>query len=866
MAGAAASFGMASFGMAFGAGQARSAARDADLMAQTPDGWVQVTALSDRAVRVRITPKREARAPLSAILAPRVAPPKTRRAAAAQGMSLHLPHLRCDWDASQGVLSFYDADGVLLLHEAAGTRRLTPTSVQSEEALIVEQGFESPADERLFGTGCFQDGHLNLRGLPRRLTQVNTQISQPVVLSSKGYALLWHNTGLSELNPPQLSLDLQKRAVGDAQTADVTTTKGNARVERRSATFDGVFDLATAGDVAFLYDCGRKMASRYHIEIDGQVVVDHANLWLPPTTSFIAHLSAGAHQVRIEADAADAPVLRYGPCADGTLWRSAVADAIDYVVIAGPDPKACLSGFRDLIGETPLPPVWAFGYIHCRERFHSSDEILSIAREFRARRLPVDVMVQDWQYWGKYGWNAMRFDEASYPDPAVMITALHGMDMRFMLSVWSKIGRETELGKVFAAKGFYIPDTEWVDFFNPTAASFYADCQNRRLAALGVDAWWQDATEPENDDLVGRRTFAGPGERVRLTYPVQVSRTVYNSQRIAHPDKRVMILTRSAFPGEQRYGAATWSGDIGNDWETLKRQIPAGLNMAAAGYPYWTVDAGGFFRPGDGQYHDPAYHERLVRWLQYATFLPLQRVHGYQTDTEFWRYGDQVETLARRYLELRYRLLPYTYSLAAQMTREGMPLIRPLVMDFAHDPQALEQTHAYMYGPALHVAPVLAPGVETWRVYLPQSAGGWRDFWTGAHREGGAWHEVEASLERIPLHVRAGGVLPLGPVVQSTAGALHRDLDLCVYPGRDGQFDLYEDDGLSYAYEKGAGDVISLRWDETARSLRIGGRTGGFKGADRRLKLRLMGKGDAALAASSGQELVYRGAPLKARL
>jgi alpha-D-xyloside xylohydrolase len=227
----------------------------------------------------------------------------------------------------------------------------------------------------------------------------------------------------------------------------------------------------------------------------------------------------------------------------------------------------------------------------------------------------------------------------------------------------------------------------------------------------------------ENDDLLGRDTAAGPGERVRLAYPLQVSRTVYEGQRAAFPDRRVMILTRSAFPGQHRYGAATWSGDIGNDWETLRRQVPAGLNMAAAGYPYWTVDAGGFFRPGDGQYTDPAYHARFIRWFQYATFLPLQRVHGYMTNTEFWRYGEQVEAVARMYLDLRYRLLPYIYALAAQASQSGMPLLRPLVFDFPEDGQALDQTGSYMFGDALHVAPVLAPDVTEWPVYLPVCEG-----------------------------------------------------------------------------------------------------------------------------------------------
>ena len=347
-------------------------------------------------------------------------------------------------------------------------------------------------------------------------------------------------------------------------------------------------------------DIGRKMASRHYVAIDGVPCVDFTSQWLPPTASFLKHLPAGEHSVSVLADDQDAPVLYWDAAQDRTQWRSPVATALDYVVIAGPEADQIMAGYRQLCGETPLFPLWAYGYIHCRERFTSQAEILDTTREFRRRNLPIDVMVQDWQYWGKYGWNAMRFDEEQYPDPAGMVKDLHALNARLMLSVWAKLPKSTQLGKEAAEKGYIIPGTEWVDFFNPNASTFYTENQNKRLATLGIDAWWQDATEPENDDLEGRMTAAGAGERVRNVYPLQITQAVYNSQRQFAPGRRVMILTRSAAIGQQRYAAATWSGDIGSDWETLKRQIPAGLNMAAAGYPYWTVDGGGFFRPGKG--------------------------------------------------------------------------------------------------------------------------------------------------------------------------------------------------------------------------------------------------------------------------
>lgn len=761
-------------------------------------------------------------------------------------------------------LVFRDADGQVLLAEAADGRRLSEGRLGDEHVYVAEQRFELPDDERLYGTGCFQDGALDLRGWPRRLTQVNSQISLPFVLSSKGYGLLWHNRGMSELNMPKSIATLRQRSTGSSQVENVTTTSGNAEVTRRFATFEGEVRIDVPGRHAFMLDIGRKMGSRYRVEIDGRVCVDFTNLWLPPTMSFFAELDVGVHRILVEANDTDAPSLYFGPVESTTSWRSPVADAIDYVVIAGPNAGAIMQTYRDLLGPTPILPRWAYGYVHCRERFHSTEEIIETLDEFRRRRLPVDVMVQDWQYWGKHGWNAMRFDEDHYPDPALLVDELHRRDARFMLSVWSRVGRETELGKEIERRGYYIPDTEWVDFFNPEAVDFYCRTQEDQLGKYGVDAWWQDATEPENDDLDGRMTAAGRGEHVRLTYPLQVARSVYEARRALSPDLRVAILTRCAFLGQQRYGAVTWSGDVGHDWETLRRQIPAGLNMAAAGYAYWTVDAGGFFRPGDGQYTDPGYRERFLRWFQYATFLPMQRVHGYQTNTEFWRYGTQVEDIARRYLELRYRLLPYLYGLASETWRTGMPISRPMIFDFPHDHRALDERHTFMFGGALHVAPVTDPGVATWPVYLPSTPGGWYDLWTGEHRDGGRVHSVDAPIECIPLHARAGTILPMGPVLQSTVHFTGEHLDLYVYPGCDGEFELYEDQGLDNSYEQGAYSTIRFRWDDRRKLLEIGARSGTFDGmlTHRTFLVRKVTPGVGLESAGDGHFIEYSGSPL----
>lgn len=836
-----------------------------------PQGSVEISSLSHRALRVRVLPPQTAATapPASLMLLPGLDRPLMKIGHAADTSEFKLPDIRCEVDKVTSTLRFFDRKGKLLLSEVPGSRRLTPSKLGDEPVFIAEQAFESPTGERLYGTGCFQDGAMDLRGLPRRLTQVNTQISLPFVLSSRGYGLLWHNNGMAELNTPEQQVALSRAgADGKTERVDVTTTTGNAQVERKGVRFEGTFRTEAAGRHAFLLDVGRSMGSRHSVEIDGKSCVEMANLWLPPTVGFVVDLPAGEHRVRVNAEEQDKPSLHFGPAHARTTWRSPVAEAIDYIVIAGPSADEVMAGYREISGATPMMPRWAYGYIHCRERFHSSQEIVDTLREFRRRKLPVDVMVQDWQYWGRHGWNAMRFDETHYPDPAALMRDVHGLNARFMLSVWAKIARDTELGRATAAAGHYIDGTDWVDFFDPKAAAFYWNNQRERLLKLGIDAWWQDATEPENDDLVGRKTAAGRGERVRLAYPFHVTRTVYEGQRQALPNQRVMIMTRSAFPGQQRHASATWSGDIGNDWDTLKRQIPAGLNMAAAGYAYWTVDAGGFFRPGDGQFTDKAYHERFLRWFQYATFLPLQRVHGYMTDTEFWRYGEQVETVSRQYLELRYRLLPYLYSVAHEVNAKGAPIMRPLVFDFPDDPQALDQAHSYLFGRALHVAPILAPGVSSWPVYLPQSAGGWVDFWTGERRAGGRTHDVPSPLERIPLHLRAGSILPLGPVLQSTVEATGEVTDLYIVPGHDGVFDLYEDDGLDYAYEQGRFSVIRLRWNDRRGVLKLSSRQGRFDGmlTTRRFRLHRVSPGQPPLQSVPVQELVYMGRDVEVRL
>ena len=624
--------------------------------------------------------------------------------------------------------------------------------------------FDSPEDEFLFGLGQFQDGYSNVRGLSRRLTQVNTQISMPMVLSSKGYGVLWNNYGLTEFNPSERIVRLERREgvrregekenrpEAEKEVVDVTSTEGNKKEVRERNIFEAELNIEEAGNYALLLDVGQKMARRHNLCIDGVPVIEMQNLWLPPTASKIVLLDEGRHKLTAELTKDDQPTVYYHLIKDETVFRSPVATAVDYTVFVG-SPDEIIATFRELTGPCPEMPKWALGYIHCRERFHSSQEILETANRFKHEGMPVSMLVQDWQWWGKYGWNAMQFDETYYPDPKALTDSLHKMDIRLMLSVWSKIDKNSEVGKQMERDSYYIPGTDWIDFFNPDAAASYWKNFNERLVPTGIDAWWQDATEPENDDLAGRRVNNGrwSGEQVRNVYPLLVNKTVYEG--LVAAGKEPMILTRCGFPGIQRYGSALWSGDVGNDWDTFGRQIVAGLGVQAAGHPWWTYDAGGFFRPRD-QYTNQDYIERMLRWIETSVYLPLMRVHGYMSNTEPWNYGDEAKQIISNCLKEREQLRPYIEACAERVAKEGYTLMRPLIFDFADDETALRQSCEYMFGPELLVSPVTEPGVKEWKTYLPKQKGGWTEIHTNEHFDGGQYVTTKVSKAYIPVFRR----------------------------------------------------------------------------------------------------------------
>ena len=703
---------------------------------------------------------------------------------------------------ANGAITFLSNEGKAVLAEPQeGGKSFDIPSNAEAKLWDLQQSFLSPSDEALYGLGQHQEGIFNLRGVPIRLHQANTNISIPFLLSSAGYGILWNNPSLTDFNPADQLIAI-----------DSNTSKGKFRTGGK-----GLYGFLLSSD-------NRKQLA---VEVNGQPVIDLHNMWTPTSASGVMELESN-REYEVSAQGGPGGIqLAVRPPQGTTTFRSEVGQAIDYYFFYGPDLNRVISDYRSLTGEAPLFPKWAYGYWQCRERYHSQQEILDTAAEFRRRKLPVDALVQDWQYWGKYGWNAMKFDEDHYPRPKELLDQLHSLDLHLMVSVWSRFGEDTDVYKRMAAHSFLIPGTPWMDFFNPDAQTAFWTEANGGIFKDGMDAWWMDASEPEFDVLKGKSTFLGSGESVRNAYPLYVTKAIYEGQRATTDRKRVVILTRSAFAGQQRNAAASWSGDITGDWPTLRRQIAAGLSFSMAGMPYWTTDIGGFFRPAD-QYSSDEYHELLIRWFEYGTFCPIFRVHGYQSNAELWNYGPQVESILTQFDELRYRLIPYIYSAAWGVTSRGETLMRAIPLEFTSDPGGREIQDEFLFGPALLINPIAQKGATQRSVYLP-AASDWVDFWTGKRFHGGHTITADAPLDRIPIYAKSGSMVAFGPRIQS-ASAKADPIELRVYSGMDADLSFYEDEGDSYNYEHGAFSLIPIHWDNESETITVGDRKGSFPG------------------------------------
>lgn len=793
---------------------------------QLSDGILSLIPMAEDAIRIKYFEEAEPEIP-EIIFTSNFTTPEFKVSDSSTKLKVELDKIIVAVDKLTGRLTFANSDGKIFLNEKED-RKLIAGSVHGEPCFIAEQSFESPNDEYIFGLGQFQDGHYNLKNITRRLTQVNSQISLPFIYSSKGYGLLWHQYGLTDFNPTDNFIHLEKQSsTGNNVVAEVTTTAGTQKISQDHTLYTGKFIVPQDGVYSIFLDLG-DMDNRQYVVVDGEPVIDFSNFWLPPTVSELVVLESGEHKVQVVCKSSNTPNLSWKLTDDINTFRSPEAKLLDYIVFYGPSADSVIASYRNLSGNVPLLPKWAYGLWQCRERYQTSEELVNTVKEFRERNLPLDVIVQDWQYWGDRGWGVPQLDKTRYPNPEEFIKEIHDLNAHFNISIWSNPDKNSEIGKEYVEENLYIPDSKWLDYFNLETREKYWNTLKNNLFIHDVDSWWMDATEPENDALEGVKTFLGLGNFYRLTYPLYVSQAVYEGQRKTTSDKRVCILTRSAFLGQQRYGTTNWSGDIGGTWEAYKRQIVAGLNYTITGMPYWTTDIGGFFRPGKSQYTDENFRELLIRWFQWGVFNPIYRNHGYQSETEPWKYGKQVEENVQKMLNLRYRLLPYIYSEAWQITNNGSTIMRPLVMDFNSDTSAVSQAYEYMFGKALLVAPVTEAKVDKWNVYLPKSVE-WYDFWTGKKFDGGQVINTAAPIDKIPLFVKAGSIITMGPEIQY-ATEKSDPIEIRIYPGADGEFTLYEDENDNYNYEKGMYSTIKLKWDDAKKVLTINDREGSFSG------------------------------------
>ena len=562
---------------------------------------------------------------------------------------------------------------------------------------------------------------------------------------------------------------------------------------------------------------------------------------------------------------------------------SEVAEQMDYYFIYGPDFDRIIAGYRELTGAAPLFGKWAYGYWQCKNRYDSQAEILSIAKRYRDEKIPFDNVVQDWFWWNTMGepvWNK------NYPDPKAMVDELHKENVHLMVSVWPYFRPGSPVYDDMAGKGLFIDQTKvqgfhpagmaLYDAFNPEARRYYWDLMDRALFKIGVDAWWLDTTEPETEgreesillhDTVRMDGKAASGARYANLFPLLTTAAVYQGQRAAGDQKRVFILSRSAFAGSQRNAAAVWSGDVNPNWETFRRQIPAGLNYSMSGNPYWTTDIGGFTVANPD---DPAYRELYARWFEFGTFNPIFRAHGTRSTNhnEIWSYGPEMQKLLTRYDQLRYRLMPYIYSVAWKTTHEHYTPMRALVMDFREDPRVWNIGDQFLFGPSLLVNPVTEPGATSRHLYLPK--GKWYNFWNGESVEGGRATEVAAPLDETPVFVRAGTILPLGAPIEF-AQEPSDPIELRIYSGANGDFTLYEDEGDGYNYEKGAYATTLFHWDDASRTVTIDERQGKFSGmpASRTFHIVLVGKnhgGGPGLETKPEKTINYSGSAISTRL
>lgn len=810
-----------------------------------------------------------------------------------------------------GEVIFKDSTGNIILQEkAGGGKTISPVDIDKKVLYQVSQSFESPADEAFYGLGQPQTGIINYKNKDVDLTQYNSTVAVPYLFSSRKYGLLWDNYSITSFGDNRKKEEISSlSATGiDGSSKGLTATYSdrydsskvylkqaedkidytflsslknmpqNFPMEKGKVTWEGFISPDTTGEHKFYL-----FASGYiKYWLDGKLLLDKWREGWNPGPSFFTYPLEKNKKYSIKVEWIPESTQAFAslkwlnptpsPFTNKMTISSEAAEEIDYYFVYGETADDIIGGYRQLTGKAPILPKWALGFWQSRERYKTQAEIENTVAEFRKRKIGLDNIVLDWSYWKENAWGSQEFDSTRFPDAEGMIKKLHNeYNAHFMISVWPKFYEGIENYTLFDKNNWLYKQNikdetrDWIgkgyvstfyDAYNADARKGFWNLLNNKLFSKGVDAWWLDATEPDilsNASIEKRKslmnpTALGPATQYFNGYALQNAKGIYEGQRLANPDQRVFILTRSAYAGMQRYGAATWSGDIAARFDEMERQIPAGINFSLSGLPYWTTDIGGFFVEDKYDKPDPKgdaleeWRELNTRWYQFGAFSPLFRSHGQYPYREIYNIAPENHPAYKSmlfYNQLRYRLMPYIYSTTASVYHNNYTLMRGLIMDFASDPNVKNIGDQYMFGSSILVNPVYKQHATERKVYLPAGQG-WYDLYTSKYFEGGQSINAAAPYERMPLFVKEGSIIPVGADIQHTNESNNDKITLYIYTGRDASFNLYEDEGINYNYEKGAFCNIPITYKEAGKTLTIGKCSGDFKGLSKNKIFRIV--------------------------
>ncbi|MBL4828075.1 MAG: DUF5110 domain-containing protein [Spongiibacteraceae bacterium] len=799
------------------------------------------------------------------------------------------------------------------------------------KAYSVRQTFSQDSDEGLYGLGQHQNGQFNYSGENVELAQHNLVIVNPFLVSSRHYGLLWDNNSITRVGDSRKSQALGKTLrlfdkdgkegglsahyyLADKLVLTRTEAEPNYQYlkdqknwpeavkdkENQRVVWEGSIAAQTSGKHRF-----RMYSSGYaKLFINDTLLLDRWRQdWNPWYHNINLEMSAGEKKsIRIEwtPQKGYLRLSHLDPLPEHERQQlslaSESANAIDYYFVGGESMDDVIAGYRQLTGQAVLLPRRAYGFRQSRQRYKTQDELLDIVKQYRERKIPFDNIVLDWFYWNEDDWGSHQFDAKRFPDPKAMVDQVHAMNAQIMISIWPKFYPTTDNYKELDKKGYIYrrnvekKETDWVgkgyqssfyDPYNEKARELYWRQIKDNLNVLGFDAWWLDATEPDihsNLDINERKLRMGPtavgsGAHYFNSYALPHAEGVYQGERETDPHQRAFILTRSGFGGLQRTPSAVWSGDVVARWSNLEEQISAGINVSLSGLPNWTFDIGGFSVEERYKNQDPdhldEWRELNLRWFQFGAFVPLFRSHGEFPYREIFNIapeGSPVYNSMRWYTELRYRLMPYIYSLAGDTYHKHGSIMRALVMDFPKDKEVKNIGDQYLFGPSILVNPVYTYQSRSRDLYLPAGVS-WYDFYTGTRIEGGQRIEAAAPLKRMPLFIKAGSILPIGPSIQYTDEKLDAPITLWVYTGADGSFELYEDDGKTYEYEQGAWSRIAITYEHKTKTLSIGERVGSFPSMNQQRIFKVRWISDSTkdaidFDAPAHEELTYNGQAL----